>query len=305
MDILCCHFCAYRALWLLVIWSIISFNSKGDSDPLVLSLKKESSYPKIIGCVPCSHEILMGSYFDTHKSLSDPDFRIFLDQETRSSDFCERMIHNIEIFGLSSLQRDLIGEGSHRKLITTMIFNDHPEFTHFVDDHFCEAVVVEYLPAGVFSDPFELQHLVGRKVFRDASVLGDTNLELPSALSSRSVVEIHSDAMNGTHKVVVQLPLHARYPLLDYRGYVNININEPDLLLRCRPKEDSELNACSWTLIDMGIFNGSSVAAWRTPCGNEAHAMAVTIITYLSALVCSLLIVLSSAFFSQKETNIA
>lgn len=289
---------------MLLIWSIITFNSKGDSDPLVLFPMKERSYPKITGCVPCSKEILMNSY-NIHKSLSDPDFRIFFNEETRSNDFCERLIDNIEIFELSSLQRDLIGEGSHRKLITTMIFNDHPEFTHFVDDHFCEAVVIEYLPIGVFSDPFELQHLVERKVFRDASVLGDTNLELPSALSSRSIVEIHFDVTNGTQKVVVQLPLHARYPPLDYSGYANININDPDLLLRCRPKENSELDACSWTLIDVGFFNGSSVAAWRIPCGNEAHTLAVTIITYLSALVCSLLIVLSTAFLSQKDTKMA
>ncbi|KAI3905058.1 hypothetical protein MKX01_017304, partial [Papaver californicum] len=59
--------------------------------------------------------------------------------------------------------------------------------------HFCEAVVIERLPSGVFADPFELQHLVQRGVFLDAAVFGDTNLELPPALSNRSVVEVHID----------------------------------------------------------------------------------------------------------------
>lgn len=54
-------------------------------------------------------------------------------------------------------------------------------------------------------------------VFLDVAVIGDTNLELPSALSNKSVVEVH---MNTTHNVLsrqseitVELPLHARYPV--------------------------------------------------------------------------------------------
>lgn len=231
MDLPCSHFCGIQALLVLTIWSIISFSSKGDSGPLVLSPKKECVYPKIIGCIPCSQDNIMGPYFDAHKSLSNPDIRKILNQETCSGDFCEELNDNTEVFGLSSLHRQLIGEGSHRKLVTAMMFYNQPKFIHFVNKHFCQAVIVEYLPSGVFSDPFELQPLIRRKVFHGATVIGDTNLELPSALSNRSVVEIYFDVKNGTPEVV-QLPLHARYPPLDYSSHATITIGKPDLFLR-------------------------------------------------------------------------
>lgn len=56
-------------------------------------------------------------------------------------------------------------------------------------------------------------------VFVDAAVFGDTNLELPSALSNWSAVEIHMgihDLISSHHKGVeisLELPLHARYPV--------------------------------------------------------------------------------------------
>ena len=56
--------------------------------------------------------------------------------------------------------------------------------------------------------------------FKDVSVFGDVNLELPSFRSNRSIVEIHLD-MNlnkSSGQEIVQefrteLPLHARYPV--------------------------------------------------------------------------------------------
>ena len=52
-------------------------------------------------------------------------------------------------------------------------------------------------------------------VFHDAAVFGDTNLELPSFLSIRSVVEIHLDfdpsIFSKSADINLELPLHARY----------------------------------------------------------------------------------------------
>ncbi|CAN6343974.1 unnamed protein product [Urochloa humidicola] len=60
----------------------------------------------------------------------------------------------------------------------------------------------QLLPNGVFAGPFELQHFVERKVFLDMAVFGDTNLELPSALSNRSAVEIHFDLRPSTYQTL-------------------------------------------------------------------------------------------------------
>lgn len=58
-------------------------------------------------------------------------------------------------------------------------------------------------------------------VFSDASVFGDTNLESPTVVSNRSVVEVHRDIWNNTAfkhsnrtvEFVTDIPLHARYPV--------------------------------------------------------------------------------------------
>ncbi|PKU75891.1 hypothetical protein MA16_Dca005938 [Dendrobium catenatum] len=223
--------------------------------------EKKCSYPNINGCRTCSQDNLMRSFFNSHGQLSEPDFSKFLDKEICLGDLCEEMLVNADIFGLSSLLRELIGEGSHRQLVTTMELYHHPKFTHFVNEHFCEAIVIEYLPTGVFSDPFELQRLVDREVFLSASVFGDTNLELPYALSNISVVEIHINVKSDAQKIVVQLPLHSRYPHLQpnvkhaygvvrllqpnaksFAICLRVNSATPILALHCSPRRFFCLN---------------------------------------------------------------
>ncbi|XP_028554839.1 phosphatidylinositol-glycan biosynthesis class X protein-like [Dendrobium catenatum] len=245
-------------------------------DPIASSIQvnefTKCSYPNINGCRTCSQDNLMRSFFNSHGQLSEPNFSKFLDKEICSGDLCEEMLVNADIFGLSSLLRELIGEGSHRQLVTTMELYHHPKFTHFVNEHFCEAIVIEYLPTGVFSDPFELQRLVDREVFLSASVFGDTNLELPSALSNISVVEIHINVKSDAQKIVVQLPLHSRYPPLNSSDYISLTIGKPHLFIRCKPKI-SGTAACSWTVIDLGVLYGNNVT-WRIPCGDAVHTRA-------------------------------
>lgn len=203
--------------------------------------------PNFIGCLPCSHNYLTASYFDNHNSLLDSDFHDFLSQNISSDDVCNRIINYINEIRFSDLNRYLIGEGSHRHLVSQMRFDSLSEEFKRLDGRFCETIIIERLPVGVFVDPFELQHLVERKgknlvyyrmaeatvfyyisnrnffifhflylpVFSAAAVFGDTNLELPSVLSNRSIVEIHIDfgIASKSSKTVVQLPLHARYPV--------------------------------------------------------------------------------------------
>ncbi|CAN6329711.1 unnamed protein product [Urochloa humidicola] len=156
----------------------------------------------------------------------------------------------------------------------------------------------QLLPNGVFADPFELQHFVERKVFLDVAVFGDTNLELPSALSNQSAVEIHFDLRPSTLtncNLVVDLPLHARYPPLDASGYATVEFGSPDLFLRYRKKEIHS-DSCLWVLKNLETAPAEK-ATWRIPCGDEAHIGFVSSITFLSALVCSMSIVIATLIF--------
>ncbi|CAL5092625.1 unnamed protein product [Urochloa decumbens] len=227
---------------------------------------------KPINCMPCSRTYIGDAYTYT---------------------FTDQLAHHRE------LHRQLVGEGSHRRLVYSMKFGACQDaMVNFLDGYDAHLVIIEKLPNGVFADPFELQHFVERKVFLDVTVYGDTNLELPSALSNQSAVEIHLDLRPSTStncNLVVDLPLHARYPPLDVSGYATFEFGSPDLFLRYRKKE-THSDSCLWVLKNLEAAPAEK-AAWRIPCGDEAHIGFVSSITFLSALVCSMSIVLATLIF--------
>ncbi|CAK9170043.1 unnamed protein product [Ilex paraguariensis] len=206
---------------------------------------------------------------------------------------------------LSILHQHLIGEGSHRRLSSSIRFKSLPESLPEVPAHFCEAIIIERLPSGVFADPFELQHLLQRGVFADAAVFGDINLELPSFRSNRSIVEIHLDIgpniLSG-HKneveINIELPLHARYPPLGKRGFSAVQFGLPDLFLRCSIEGKSHNESCLFMSTHGGAESQVVAAVWEVPCGIKEHEGVVSVITFITAIVSALLIVLTSIHYS-------
>ncbi|MCL7022319.1 hypothetical protein MKW94_030505 [Papaver nudicaule] len=168
--------------------------------------------------------------------------------------------------------------------------------------HFCEAVVIERLPSGVFADPFELQHLVQRGVFVDAVVFGDTNLELPAARSNRSVVEVHMDIGHNIlsnhineFEIDLELPLHARYPPLDGSGYSKVEVGIPDVFIGCTAECDSVCERCLWVKTVEPMTSQADVV-WRIPSGDKAHSEVVSYVTFTAAFLSTLLIVFPVIF---------
>ncbi|KAA8522020.1 hypothetical protein F0562_012666 [Nyssa sinensis] len=152
---------------------------------------------------------------------------------------------------LSVLHRHLIGEGSHRRLSSSIRVNIQPGSISEIPVHFCEAIIIERLPSGIFADPFELQHLLQHGVFRDAVVFGDRNLELPSVASNRSVVEIHMDVgpnvLSGQEnrlEINTELPLHACYPPVGEHGFSRVEFGTSDLFIRCSISGESCNQSC-------------------------------------------------------------
>ncbi|KAF5199051.1 phosphatidylinositol-glycan biosynthesis class X-like protein [Thalictrum thalictroides] len=255
----------------------------------------------IIVSLPCSQRYLSESYFEKHDSLLDLDFQGFLEHEL-SLCSCDALPDSANyVPTISTLQRHLLGEGSHRHLSTLIKFSVQPEGTSEIPAHSCQAVVVERLPSGIFADPFELQHLVQRGVFIDAVVFGDTNLELPSALSNRSLVEVHMDVgqniLLGNKKgleINLDLPLHARYPPLDKSGYSGVEMGLPDIFMRCITTEKTQRNNCIWIAEAEIADANTSHVVWSIPSGKNEHSGFVSSITFASALLSTLIIVLSA-----------
>ncbi|XP_068640475.1 uncharacterized protein [Aristolochia californica] len=265
-----------------------------------------------ISCTLCSEKYLLESYFNKNYSLLDSDFQTFLDKKL-CSHLCNWLISGHKpVFKLSSNQRQLIGEGSHRHLrssIKLVILSDAGNVST-LDTLLCKVVLVEKLPRGVFVDPFELQHLVQRGVFTDAVVFGETNLELPSALTGQSVVEVHMNIGqelqsrdNRSPEITMELPLHARYPPLDGSGYSRVELGALITFIHCKEKESQ--HNCFWmsTAQDEESITSAGII-WQIPCGDGAHTRVVSTITFVSALVSVFSIILTALFYSSQSKTL-
>jgi GPI mannosyltransferase 1 subunit X len=74
-----------------------------------------------------------------------------------------------------------------------------------------------------------------------------------------------------------------------------VEFGSPDLLLRYQ-KKNIHSDSCLWTLKNLDLPSVEK-AAWRIPCGDEAHTGLVSGITFLSALVSSVSIILAALIF--------
>ncbi|KAK0590319.1 hypothetical protein LWI29_025347 [Acer saccharum] len=265
-----------------------------------------SDYNNFNTNVSCSFKkYLMTTYFEKYENLLGSNFQDFITHELHSR-LCDKLPEDKRlVIRQSVLQRHLIGEGSHRRLSSAIRFDIDPKLVSKLSNKYCEVIFVERLPFGVFADPFELQHLHQRGAFTDVAVFGDTNLELPSFLSNQSVVEVHMKVdLNSllTHKrgleILVDLPLHARYPRLDESGYSIVEFGDPDSFMHCWLEGKLHNQSCLYIPMTDSDESRIGTAVWRIPCGFKEHAGVVSVVTLISAFLSTLLIVLTSICFS-------
>lgn len=250
----------------------------------------------------------MESYFEKYDSLLEPNFQNFIVDELLFNT-CKLLPDNLNhLLRVSVPWRHLIGEGSHRHISSTIRFHMQPDSMSQLRAHFCKVIIIERLPTGVFADPFELQNLLKRGVFTDVAVFGDTNLELPSVLSNQSAVEIHMNVAPTSllgHiselEISADLPLHARYPPLGDSGYSEVEFGEPEMFLRCSMEENGDRESCLLMPTNDRTGSRTDKVVWRIPSGIRAHAGIVSAVTFLAASISTLLIVLTSIFYSDSK----
>ncbi|KAK6146456.1 hypothetical protein DH2020_020325 [Rehmannia glutinosa] len=246
-------------------------------------------------------------YFEKYDSLIDQEFDNFIANEIPLS-LSEVIIDkNHVVPTLSDLHRNVAGEGSHRRLSSSIRFKLQRKLKPKLTAYSCEVIIIERLPSGVFADPFELQHLVQRGVFTDAAVFGDTNLELPSFRSNQSVVEIHMSLASKVFsrydddlEVNLDVPLHARYPPLGV-GFSRVEFGQPDLFMCCSLEGNVLNRSCLFMPVNHISDKKASPVIWEIPCGIKKHAGIVSAVTFGFAIVAAMLIVLTSICYSDSE----
>ncbi|KAF1866698.1 hypothetical protein Lal_00018083 [Lupinus albus] len=301
----CIGFCIYVLAGSSFIWLPGSclFGDALSTSSQVADSPNSNSNSRSDNTFSPTKKFVMQSYYDRYTNLLDSDFGSFLSEELTSGS-CDLLPDNHDfVLRLSVLKRDLIGEGSHRRVSTLIKFqNQQSKYLSKLVSFSCEFIIIERLPSGVFADPFELQRLVQRGVF------GDTNLELPSFLSNRSAVEIHLDAdpnvLLQPTDINIELPLHARYQPLNESGYSTVEFGAPDILMRCRTKENMENHNCIFKLTndDANLYDAGIV--WRIPSGRVAHAYLVSTVTFIAALLSTIVIVFSSLYYTSSFLEI-
>ncbi|WJX87805.1 hypothetical protein P8452_69958 [Trifolium repens] len=300
--------CIYLLAGSSFIWSIGNCLIGDSVSNQVVDSSNPSSNSRNAKAFSPTKQFLMQSYYGRYASLHDSDFENFMSQEVTSG-LCEVLPENHDsILRLSVLRRDLVGEGSHRR-VSTLIKLQTQQLKSLSEllSYSCELIVIERLPSGVFADPFELQHLAQRGVFNDIAVFGDTNLELPSFLSNRSAVEIHLDVDPNTLSqptdFSIEFPLHARYQPLNESGYSIVEFGAPDMLLRCSTKEKAENSNCLFKLKNDDANLSNVGLVWRIPSGKKAHSDLVSTVTFLIAFLSTLVILVTSLHYFNSRVS--
>ncbi|XP_071737434.1 uncharacterized protein [Rutidosis leptorrhynchoides] len=244
-----------------------------------------------------NHRYVTEEYFQKYDTLIDHVFQDFIsDEVSHSSNKNQTFVPKLSI-----LQRQLIGEGSHRRLTSSIRIEINPEALSKLYFHLCKSIIIERLPSGVFADPFELQHLTERGVFSDASVFGDTDLELPTVRANRSVVEAHMALDPSTKNVWdlnFEIPLHIRYPPLGNDGYTRVEFGSPDLLLYCNIERDSSYQSLIFSSTNDGVGSSFDAIVWDVPSGIVKHTKFVSVVTFISAVIGAFAILMACVFYS-------
>ncbi|XP_028067560.1 uncharacterized protein LOC114270302 [Camellia sinensis] len=119
---------------------------------------------------------------------------------------------------------------------------------------------------------------MANNVFTDAAVFGETNLELPIVVSNQSAVE-----PVGKH------------------GFSIVEFGRPDLFILCNIDGKSQLDSCLFTQTGSNS-KSQALVVWEIPCAIKEHSGVVSVVTFISAIVSAILIVVASIYYSDTQT---
>lgn len=196
------------------------------------------------------------------------------------------------------LRQEVLKDGFHRDLLTTVKFGQSIE-----DLQTCQLLIKQYIPTGLFVDPYELASLRETNITEAVMVSENFNMEAPNYLSEESEVLIYA-AQDPQCIDCFQafLPVHYRYHRPHSKdGETFILVNKPDLLMYCDQEfpilkcwAQSEVaapcalknnNICQWN--NMKYKSVYKNVTLQVPVGLTVHTFLVCSVTLLITILCS------------------
>ncbi|XP_039706510.1 GPI alpha-1,4-mannosyltransferase I, stabilizing subunit [Pteropus medius] len=128
------------------------------------------------------------------------------------------------------LRQEVLKDGFHRDLLIKVKFGESIE-----DLQTCRLLIKQYIPTGLFVDPYELASLRERNITEAVMVSENFNIEAPNYLSKESEVLIYARQDSQCIDCFQAfLPVHYRYHRPHSKdGETFIVVNNPDLLMYC------------------------------------------------------------------------
>ncbi|XDA71120.1 hypothetical protein R6Z07_001498 [Ovis aries] len=128
------------------------------------------------------------------------------------------------------LRQEVLKDGFHRDLLTKVKFGESIE-----DLQTCRLLIKQYIPTGLFVDPYELASLRERNITEAVMVSENFNIEAPNYLSKESEVLIYARQDSQCIDCFQAfLPVHYRYHRPHIKdGETFTVVHNPDLLMYC------------------------------------------------------------------------
>lgn len=199
------------------------------------------------------------------------------------------------------LRQEVLKDGFHRDLLIKVKFGESIE-----DFQTCRLLIKQYIPTGLFVDPYELASLRERNVTEAVMVSENFNIEAPDYLSKESEVLIYARQDSQCIDCFQAfLPVHYRYHRPHSKdGETFIVVNNPDLLMYCdqefpilkcwaqskvaAPCALKNKDICQWN--NMKYKSVHKNVTLQVPVGLTIHTSLVCSVTLLITILCSALI---------------
>ncbi|XP_025722269.1 phosphatidylinositol-glycan biosynthesis class X protein, partial [Callorhinus ursinus] len=202
------------------------------------------------------------------------------------------------------LRQEVLKDGFHRDLLIKVKFGESIE-----DLQTCRLLIKQYIPTGLFVDPYELASLRERNITEAVMVSEDFNIEAPNYLSKESEVLIYARQDSQCIDCFQAfLPVHYRYHRPHSKdGETLIVVNNPDLLMYCdqefpilkcwaqsqvaAPCALKNKDICQWN--NMKYKSVYKNVTLQVPVGLTIHTSLVCSVTLLITILCSTLILVA------------
>ncbi|XP_054565595.1 phosphatidylinositol-glycan biosynthesis class X protein [Eptesicus fuscus] len=202
------------------------------------------------------------------------------------------------------LRQEVLKDGFHRDLVIKVKFGESIE-----DLQTCQLLIKQYIPTGLFVDPYELASLRERNITEAVMVSENFNIEAPNYLSKESEVLIYARQDSQCIDCFQAfLPVHYRYHRPHSKdGETFIVVSNPDLLMYCdqefpilkcwaqskvaAPCALKNKDICQWN--NMKYKSVYKNVTLQVPVGLTIHTTLVCSVTLLITILCSTLILVA------------